>query len=87
METERSKGENTILQERKHKKSLLVGGSDSPAKEFPLLKALYMSLCKPYHALRMSHPQCVISASQECRAVCVCSAVPLIKVKPLIPIP
>jgi len=54
--TEGTRGEKWIWQERKEKrkKAFLVGGNDSPAKEFPLLKALYISLCKPYHALRMS---------------------------------
>lgn len=48
-------GENRIWQERKEKlKASLWVAMNSPAKEFPLLKALYISLCKPYHALRTS---------------------------------
>lgn len=50
----RERGEQDLAAGKGEKESLLVGGNDSPAKEFPPLKALYISLCKPYHALRMS---------------------------------
>lgn len=56
-ERERKGGAEQDLagKERKEKqKASLWVAMNSPAKEFPLLKALYISLCKPYHALRMS---------------------------------
>lgn len=48
------KGRTGSGKKKEEKESLPVGGNDFPAKEFPLPKALYISLCKPYHALRMS---------------------------------
>lgn len=78
----RAKEENGIWQDsRKKKKTSWWVAINSPAKEFPPLKALYISLCKPYQDLRMSW-----IALQECCALCVCSAVPLIKAKHIIPI-
>lgn len=49
---ESERGEQDLAQE-KEKASLWVA-MNSPAKEFSPLKALYISLCKPYQAPRMS---------------------------------
>lgn len=53
--TKKVKGENRIWHKRREKqKASWWVAMNSPAKEFSPLKALYISLCKPYQTLGMS---------------------------------